>query len=233
PGRLPDLRGARSQGLAQGSQPPGEPRDPAPGPRPRVPPQARAPAVDHRAQRRPGRRHGGARSAAAGGWRDAGAGGLPHALAAGRAGADPVGHAVAGPPGPAARPARLRGGAPGRRRPPGRHREALAGHGTWAAGRPHLPPHPGRRGAPAAGGLGGGGTGPGRPAAAPGRGRLMLVTRPDDFLQAWRALPAEPWGPATARGAMLMAPDGLSAAAVTRADNRYMDPGRRIDAARL
>lgn len=61
----------------------------------------------------------------------------------------------------------------------------------------------------------------------------MLVTRPDDFLQAWRALPAEPWGPATARGAMLMAPDGLSAAAVTRADNRYMDPGRRIDAARL
>lgn len=61
----------------------------------------------------------------------------------------------------------------------------------------------------------------------------MLITSPDAFLSAWRALPAEPWGAPTARGAMLLAPDGLSAAAVTSADNRYMDPAQAIDAERL
>lgn len=58
----------------------------------------------------------------------------------------------------------------------------------------------------------------------------MLVTTAQDFLHAWRDLPAEPWGAATARGAMLLAPDGLSAAAVTSADNRYMNPAQAIDA---
>lgn len=61
----------------------------------------------------------------------------------------------------------------------------------------------------------------------------MLVTSPDAFTRAWQALPVEPWGKATARGAMLLAPEGLSAAAVTSADNRYMDPAQHIDAARL
>lgn len=61
----------------------------------------------------------------------------------------------------------------------------------------------------------------------------MLVTTAQDFLHAWRDLPTGPWGAATARGAMLLAPDGLSAAAVTCADNRYMDPAQAIDAGRL
>lgn len=61
----------------------------------------------------------------------------------------------------------------------------------------------------------------------------MLVTRPGEFSAAWQALPAEDWGAPVARGAMLLAPDGLTAAAVTSADNRYMDPSRSVDAARL
>lgn len=61
----------------------------------------------------------------------------------------------------------------------------------------------------------------------------MLVTSPGEFLKAWKALPALPWGVPTARGAMLLAPDGLSATAVTSADNRYMDPAKAVDAGRL
>ncbi len=61
---------------------------------------------------------------------------------------------------------------------------------------------------------------------------MSLITRhPDEFIAAWHALPAQPWGPATARGVMLMAPDGLSASASTCADNRYMDASVHLDPA--
>lgn len=58
----------------------------------------------------------------------------------------------------------------------------------------------------------------------------MLVRDPDAFLAAWRRLPAEDWGQATARAVMLMAPDGLASDAVTAADNQYMATSQRIDA---
>lgn len=61
----------------------------------------------------------------------------------------------------------------------------------------------------------------------------MLVRDPEAFLAAWRQLPADDWGRATARGVMLMAPDGLASDAVTAADNRYMDTGTRIDGDRV
>lgn len=59
----------------------------------------------------------------------------------------------------------------------------------------------------------------------------MITTRADEFLAAWRALPLTPWGTATAKGVMLMTPNGLSASAATCADNRYMDTSARVDAA--
>lgn len=61
----------------------------------------------------------------------------------------------------------------------------------------------------------------------------MLVTRPGAFVEAWQSLPPGNWGPPTPRGAMLLSPDGLSAAAVTSADNCYMDPSRAVDSRRL
>lgn len=57
----------------------------------------------------------------------------------------------------------------------------------------------------------------------------MVTVDADEFLAAWRSLPADAWGTPTARGVMLMAPDGLSSAAVTCADNRYMDPSAALD----
>lgn len=60
----------------------------------------------------------------------------------------------------------------------------------------------------------------------------MITTDPEHFLSAWRRLPVQSWGSDTARAALLMAPDGLSAAATTCADNRYMDPAAGIDADR-
>lgn len=57
-----------------------------------------------------------------------------------------------------------------------------------------------------------------------------LFTRdPQAFLAAWQALPEPPWGASVARAAMLMAPEGLSSAAASCADNRYMDPARVVD----
>ena len=60
----------------------------------------------------------------------------------------------------------------------------------------------------------------------------LFTQDPEAFLAAWRALPDSPWGVPVARGAMLMAPEGLSSSAESCADNRYMDPARRIDAER-
>jgi N-dimethylarginine dimethylaminohydrolase len=57
----------------------------------------------------------------------------------------------------------------------------------------------------------------------------MIVTDSREFLAAWRELPATPWGASTPRGVMLMAPEGLSASAVTCADNRYMDASIALD----
>jgi N-dimethylarginine dimethylaminohydrolase len=59
-----------------------------------------------------------------------------------------------------------------------------------------------------------------------------LVTDPADFARAWQALPMDDWGEPCARGALLMAPEGLSSTAVTCADNRYMVPERSIDGER-
>lgn len=57
----------------------------------------------------------------------------------------------------------------------------------------------------------------------------MLVRSGRDFLAAWENLPAKPWGPATPRAVMLMAPEGLASTAATAADNHYMSPGRQVD----
>lgn len=57
----------------------------------------------------------------------------------------------------------------------------------------------------------------------------MLVTDPQAFLAAWRALPASPWGEAFPKAAMLMSPTGLSTLAVTQADNRYMATDATVD----
>lgn len=57
----------------------------------------------------------------------------------------------------------------------------------------------------------------------------VFATDPDHFLAAWRDLPASLWGRPVARAAMLLAPEGLSSAAASSADNRYMDPARTID----
>jgi hypothetical protein len=59
----------------------------------------------------------------------------------------------------------------------------------------------------------------------------MIVTDPQAFLDAWRALPAQPWGAPYPVSAVLMSPDGLSATADTSADNRYMATGSDIEAA--
>lgn len=61
----------------------------------------------------------------------------------------------------------------------------------------------------------------------------MLTTDPQTFLRSWRELPAAPWGAATARMAVLMTPDGLSASAITSADNRYMQTTDHIDCDRV
>jgi N-dimethylarginine dimethylaminohydrolase len=61
---------------------------------------------------------------------------------------------------------------------------------------------------------------------------MALVTDPAAFARAWQALPADDWGAPCARGALLMAPEGLSSTAVTCADNRYMVPERSIDGER-
>jgi N-dimethylarginine dimethylaminohydrolase len=60
----------------------------------------------------------------------------------------------------------------------------------------------------------------------------VFTRDPQAFLAAWHALPNEPWGPAVARAAMLLAPEGLSSAAASCADNRYMDPALAVDAER-
>ena len=60
----------------------------------------------------------------------------------------------------------------------------------------------------------------------------MFTTRADEFLAGWNQLPAEPWGNAVARAAVLMTPEGLSATATTCADNRYMHPSAVIDPVR-
>ena len=59
----------------------------------------------------------------------------------------------------------------------------------------------------------------------------MLVRTPEAFLDAWRRLPDQPWGPLTPRAVMLMAPEGLTTTAATAADNRYMATDARVDAA--
>lgn len=58
----------------------------------------------------------------------------------------------------------------------------------------------------------------------------MLVRAPDAFLAAWQRLPETPWGASTPRAVMLMAPEGLTTAAATAADNRYMATGDQVDA---
>lgn len=58
----------------------------------------------------------------------------------------------------------------------------------------------------------------------------MLVRAPDAFLAAWQRLPEMPWGAPTPRAVMLMAPEGLTTAAATAADNRYMATGDQVDA---
>ena len=61
---------------------------------------------------------------------------------------------------------------------------------------------------------------------------MSLVTRDiDAFLALARRLPAD-FGPATARAAFLVAPDGFRRAEQSASDNRYMADGGDFDAAR-
>jgi len=59
----------------------------------------------------------------------------------------------------------------------------------------------------------------------------MITRDPSAFLDFARATPAD-FGPATARAAFLVAPDGFSLAGQCAADNRYMAPAAGFDAAR-
>ncbi len=59
----------------------------------------------------------------------------------------------------------------------------------------------------------------------------MISRNPDAFLAAARAL-APDFGPATARAAFLVAPDGFALAAQSAADNRYMAAAAAFDPAR-
>lgn len=60
----------------------------------------------------------------------------------------------------------------------------------------------------------------------------MLVAEPAGFLDALARLPAEPWGEAYPRAALLLSPDGLDPAAESCADNAYMRSSDSIDADR-
>jgi hypothetical protein len=60
----------------------------------------------------------------------------------------------------------------------------------------------------------------------------VIVDEPAAFRAAAQRLPAEPWGPATARGALLVAPDGFRLDDEARNDNRYMAPAGRVSEAR-
>ncbi len=57
----------------------------------------------------------------------------------------------------------------------------------------------------------------------------MITTSPSEFLDACAALAPLPEAMATARAAFLVAPTGLTLAAESAQDNRYMDLGRAVD----
>jgi hypothetical protein len=60
----------------------------------------------------------------------------------------------------------------------------------------------------------------------------VLVETPAAFRAAVAALPAEPWGPAVPRAALLVAPHGFRLADESRSDNRYMASGADVSEAR-
>jgi len=56
----------------------------------------------------------------------------------------------------------------------------------------------------------------------------VIVETPEAFLAAAGGLSPEPWGPATARAALLVAPDGFRLAEESERDNRYMAHGALV-----
>src|SRR5690606_14410298 len=225
-GRLPDIRGARAQRLAQGAEPEGEPRGAAAALRLGVPAQARAAGAAGGGERRHrdgGRGAGASRTRR---WRDARPRGLPRSLhaAPGRRGAARRRAATAR--GTAARAAAVRAGAAG-------------GRGAAA---PHQPPHPGTL--PRTAGRSRVSTGaergcaPGRRGLVAGRARARgndahgsrgVITRDvAAFVAAARGIEPD-FGPATARAAFLVSPDGFARAEESAGDNRYMAPAAAFD----
>jgi hypothetical protein len=58
----------------------------------------------------------------------------------------------------------------------------------------------------------------------------MITTSPSEFLTAFAELPPLPHAESTARGAFLVSPAGLTLAAESARDNRYMDMAAAVDA---
>src|SRR5690606_1317542 len=130
----------------------------------------------------------------------------------------------------AARAAPVRGGAAGARGVPQAHHPSPARPVPWRARRARVPPGPERGCAPARSRLvaGAGGACDDRTRR---EGSGMITRDAQAFLDFARGC-APDFGPATAKAAFLVSPDGFSRADESASDNRYMADAGGFDAAR-